>query len=61
VPFTHTDLYHDALLNTTKTSTIEYRLKVHEASKALAIGVDQTTLSLYFEQYKYHIKVVDGS
>lgn len=61
VPFTRTDLYTTALLNTTKKSTIEYRFKIHEASKALAIGVDQTTISLYFEQYKYHIKVVDGS
>lgn len=61
VPFARNNMYATALLNTTRSSTIEYRFKIHEASRALAIGVDSTELSLYFEQYKYHAVVVDGS
>lgn len=61
VPFTRTNMHATALLNTTRNSKIEYRMKVHESSKAFALGINRTTLGLYFEQYDYHAKIVDGS
>lgn len=61
VPFTRTNMHASALLNTTKNSKIEYRMRIHQSSNAFALGVNRTTLGLYFEQYDYHAKIVDGS
>lgn len=61
VPFTMTNMHATALLNTTRSSKIEYRMKLHQSLQAFALGVNRTTLGLYFEQYDYHAKIVDGS
>ena len=61
VPYNFTNLRLPSILNSTRNSTIEYRMHQYVRSDYRAIGVDDIRLTLYFEEYDFSAQIADNA
>lgn len=61
VPYNFTNLRLPSILNSTRNSTIEYRMHQYVRSGYRAIGVDDIRLTMYFEEYDFSAQIADNA
>ena len=61
VPYNFTNLRLPSILNSTRNSTIEYRMHQYVRSDYRAIGVNDIRLTLYFEEYDFSAQIADNA
>ena len=61
VPYNFTNLRLPSILNSTRNSTIEYRMRQYVRDKYRAIGVDDIRLTLYFEEYDFSAQIANNA
>ena len=61
VPYNFTNLRLPSILNSTRNSTIEYRMHQYTRDKYRAIGIDDIRLTLYFEEYDFSAQIADNA
>lgn len=61
VPYNFTNLRLPSILNSTRNSTIEYRMHQYVRSNYRAIGIDDIRLTLYFEEYDFSAQIADNA
>ena len=61
VPYNFTNLRLPSILNSTRNSTIEYRMHQYVRSDYRAIGIDDIRLILYFEEYDFSAQIADNA
>ena len=59
VPYNFTNLRLPSILNSTRNSTIEYRMHQYTRDKYRAIGVDDIRLTMYFEEYDFSAQIAN--
>ena len=61
VPYNFTNLRLPSILNSTRNSTIEYRMHQYVRSDYRAIGIDDIRLTLYFEEYDFSAQIANNA
>ena len=61
VPYNFTNLRLPSILNSTRNSTIEYRMHQYTRDKYRAIGIDDIRLTLYFEEYDFSAQIASDA
>ena len=61
VPYNFTNLRLPSILNSTRNSTIEYRMHQYVRTKYRAIGIDDIRLTLYFEEYDFSAQIANNA
>ena len=61
VPYNFTNLRLPSILNSTRNSTIEYRMHQYTRDKYRAIGIDDIRLTLYFEEYDFSAQIANDA
>lgn len=61
VPYNFNNLRLPSILNSTRNSTIEYRMHQYTRDKYRAIGIDDIRLTLYFEEYDFSAQIANNA
>lgn len=61
VPYNFTNLRLPSILNSTRNSTIEYRMHQYVRSNYRAVGVNDIRLTLYFEEYDFSAQIANNA
>ena len=61
VPYNFSNLRLPSILNSTRNSTIEYRMHQYTRDKYRAIGIDDIRLTLYFEEYDFSAQIASDA
>lgn len=61
VPYNFNNLRLPSILNSTRNSTIEYRMRQYVRSDYRAIGIDDIRLTLYFEEYDFSAQIANNA
>ena len=61
VPYNFNNLRLPSILNSTRNSTIEYRMHQYVRSDYRAIGIDDIRLTLYFEEYDFSAQIASDA
>ncbi|MDD6828007.1 MAG: InlB B-repeat-containing protein [Oscillospiraceae bacterium] len=61
IPYDFTNLRLPSILNSTRNSTIEYRMHQYARSNYRAIGIDNIRLILYFEEYDFSAQIASDA
>ena len=61
VPYNFTNLRLPSILNSTRNSTIEYRMHQYVTSNYRAVGIDDIRLTMYFEEYDFSAQIADNA
>ena len=61
VPYNFTNLRLPSILNSTRNSTIEYRMHQYVRSDYRAVGIDDIRLTMYFEEYDFSAQIANNA